>query len=193
MKELIAFIEFSQKFALIERITLSLGKKRNENDAEHSFQLALSAWYLNEKDSLGLDVSRIARYALVHDLVEAYAGDTIPSYGAVTEERNTKRDREAAALARIRKEFPEASELWKWIVAYEAKEDPESNFVYALDKILPIINIYLNDGAEFEAWKVTLAMLIREKEHKVKAFPAIEKYFWELVDLLRASGKIREK
>ena len=193
MEELIGFIEFTRKFASVERIILARGKKRMESDAEHSFQLALAGWYLNEKDSLGLDCSRIIRYALVHDLVEAYAGDTIPGYGEATEDRKTKDDREAAALARIKTEFPEGKDLWNWADAYERKQDQEARFVYALDKILPVINIYLNDGTEFETWKVDLPMVIREKEQKVKNFPAVEKYFWELVELLRTSGKIREK
>ena len=193
MKDLIAFISFTQKFADVERIIFRSKGNRKESDAEHSFQLALTAWYLNEKDKLGLDVSKVIRYALVHDLVEAYAGDTIPAYGAETEDRKTKHIREEEALAKIRKEMPEAAELWKWIDSYEKREDQESKFVYALDKIIPILNMYVSGERKWDMYQVTMEMVIKEKENKVKIFPAIEKYFWDIVTLLRESGKIREK
>ncbi len=192
MKELIAFMEFTQRFADVERVIYRSKGDRKESDAEHSFQLALVGWYLNEKDSLGLDVSKIARYALVHDLAEAYAGDT-PSYGFETEEKKTQHAREEEALARIRKEFPEAGELWKWIDLYQKRADEESKFTYVLDKILPVINMYITGHKEWIGFGQTLQHMIIEKEEKIKAYPAIAKYFWEVVELLRASGTIREK
>lgn len=53
-----------------------------------------------------------------------------------------KEQREHEAMERIRTEFPQAHPLWSRVEEYEKREDEESKFVYALDKVLPVINIY---------------------------------------------------
>lgn len=193
MEELLKFIRFTQAYNEIARIIYRSPKNQKESDPEHSYQLGLVAWYINEKEKLGLDVGKFLRYAIVHDLVEAYAGDTTPGYGEETEGTKTKHEREKASLARIRQEFPEAAAIWGWIDEYEKRADEESKFLYALDKIIPILNMIVSGEREWDEYQVTLEMVIREKKEKVRHYPIIEKYFWELVELLRASGKIKEK
>jgi 5'-deoxynucleotidase YfbR-like HD superfamily hydrolase len=80
-------------------------------------------------------------YSLAHDLVEIYAGDVL-CFDNVA--RIGKEERERSALDRIRQEinFPA---LIKYIEQYELKQDPESQFIYALDKIIAPLNIINND------------------------------------------------
>jgi putative hydrolase of HD superfamily len=114
-----------------------------ENDVEHSYHLAMMAWYLNDSCDLNLDTDRLIKYALLHDLVEAYVGD-VSAFDTVG--RRGKHEREAQALTRFSKEFPEIQEMSPYIAGYMQHLDPESRFVYALDKLMPMIMIYLDNG-----------------------------------------------
>ena len=120
----------------------------------------------------------------MHDLVEVYAGDT---YFYSTDEAHVagKHEREEDARQRIEKEFPEFADLHIVISEYEKRKDPESRFVYALDKIQPVVNIYLDNGRLWKERHVTLAMLIEKKKDKVLLSPEIEEYFNELVVILK--------
>lgn len=63
--------------------------------------------------------------------------------------------------------------------------DPESKFVYALDKVVPVLNIYLDKGRTWQKNGVTLQILIDAKESKVAASPEVANYFQELITLLK--------
>jgi hypothetical protein len=129
----------------VERSSLVPDEKRCENDAEHSFALGLAAAYLAPLIDETLDSGLIAKYALIHDLPEIYSGDV--SVYADPAERAGKARREDRARARIEEEFGAAfPELADDLRRYRAQSDQESQFVYALDKLLPHINVLLADA-----------------------------------------------
>ncbi len=125
----------------------------------------------------------LIKYALVHDFVEVYAGDTY-FYRRSEKEEKDKNKREGDARERLIKEYPEFKEFCDLMTRYELREDDESRFVYALDKILPILNIYLDGGRSWKADNVTLDMLITGKKDKVAVSNEIKPYFDELVEIL---------
>jgi putative hydrolase of HD superfamily len=138
-------IEFSKlilKFQDVQR-AFYLPRGNPENDVEHSYHLAMMAWYLNGTGKLGLSTDRIIRYALVHDLVEAYVGDVHAFDEAA---RIGKFERESAAIEQFAVDFPEAINMVPIMRAYMRHEDQEAKFIYALDKLMPMIMIYLDDG-----------------------------------------------
>lgn len=193
LQRLIDYIELTHRFQRIERRVSRVGEERFENDAEHSYQLAMAAWYLNEADGLGMDTGKLLRYALAHDFVEVYAGDTF-AYTRDAQARATKAAREEAAAARLRAELPAFSDLHDFVHAYEAHADREARFVYALDKILPTINIYLDSGRDWHTDLITLDMIRAYKTSKVAVSPEIVPYFEELMGLLVAQpGLFPEK
>ncbi|MDB5237439.1 MAG: metal dependent phosphohydrolase, putative hydrolase of superfamily, partial [Parcubacteria group bacterium] len=114
---------------------------------------------------------------------EVYAGDTY-IYGNA-EELASKHEREAAAAQRLAEEFPDFPDLHELIETYEKREDAESRFIYALDKLQPVLHIYLDDGATWKETGVTLAMAIENKTPKIAVSPEIAAYFDELLVLLR--------
>lgn len=184
LDSLLRFTSLIHQFAHVERKILGTGMERNENDAEHSFQLALTAWYLNDHHTLGLDSDKLLKYALVHDFVEIYAGDT----DAFTRDhtlRSSKQVREHAAAERLKKEHPEFPEMHGAITAYETREDRESKFIYTLDKLLPMMNTYLDDGRSWRRDAITLDMILDYKTEKMKLSPKIEAYFHALVKTVR--------
>lgn len=160
------------------------GEDRMENNVEHSYKLAMLAWYFISTDNLKLDLGLAIKYSLVHDLVEVYAGDTY-TYSTDDEFKNSKKEREAKALKQLEAEFTEFPELIKLIEKYEDKTDPESLFIYALDKIEPIINIYLDGGKTWRNNKITLEMITENKMSKVENCPEVKKYLEQLLELIK--------
>ena len=103
-----------------------------------------------------LDKGKIAQYALVHDLVEGYAGDTPNFHSQNTELLKEKEKKEQAALDRIAEEFEDS---FPWILdairKYEKLEEPEARFVKAIDKLMPKITNMLNFGGSYKKFNKT--------------------------------------
>ena len=108
-----------------------------ENDAEHSWALALLACALAPQINPKLDIGKVAQFAIVHDVVEVYSGDVsaMDSQAANSSERKI---REAAALERIQSDFSYMPWIAETIKEYESFSSEEACFVYALDKFMPV-------------------------------------------------------
>lgn len=157
--ELFKFISFLHQSVNVKRSTKIKGRGSFENNAEHSYQLALIAWYFIDYYKMDLNKELVLKYALAHDLVEAYAGDTDPHIHR-KEFRASKQEREHKAQEKIKKEFSGFGGLTNTIENYEKRKDPEAQLVYALDKLTPVINTYLagdayyqKQGVSFDGWK----------------------------------------
>lgn len=192
MDELLKFSALIQSFKAVRRKVVLAKESREENDAEHSFDLALTAWYIATVERLPLDMELVFKYALVHDLVEVYAGDTpaVQKGGEYDEQRNSKEKREAEAADRLQKEFPEFPEMHDLILGYDARQNEESRFVYALDKIIPLLSVYLDGGYSWNLHNIQLEDLIENKKDKIAQSAPIKKY-WDLI--IERLKKEREK
>jgi 5'-deoxynucleotidase YfbR-like HD superfamily hydrolase len=108
--------------------------ERNETDGEHAFILAMVAITIAQKMNLPLDHGKIARYALIHDLVEAHAGD-VSAIKYTDEDQAIKVDREREAFLVIKDRYAKnAPWIPELIEKYDDKADEEARFVYAVDK-----------------------------------------------------------
>lgn len=185
LEKLLGFAKMLNLLQAVERVIRVKDSDRWENDMEHSYHLAMLAWYIVDSQKLALNREKVFCYALAHDLVEVYAGDTYvfsddPALLA------SKGEREAQAAKRLEKEFSEVPEMHEAIQHYVAKDDAESRFVYALDKIEPLVKMYLDGGRTWREKNVTLEMLYEIKKDKVALSPEIKKYFDEFMALLRS-------
>ncbi len=145
----IAFILELDKLKNIYRQTLVLHEDRQENDAEHSFHLAVMACILAEHAREKVDVLHVMKMVLMHDVVEIDAGDT---YCYDEAGNQTKAERERKAADRIFALLPEEQSreyrgLWE---EFEARETPEAKFANALDRIHPMLLNYTKGGI---SWK----------------------------------------
>ena len=181
-QNILRFVEFLNKFRLVTRDLLANGTDRFENDVEHSYMLTMLADYIISTDNLSLDRHKVMMYCLVHDMLETYAGDT--AFFADESRRNSKHDREVQSLQRIESEFSEYKDLISIIKEYEDKSNEEAKFVYALDKICPSIQIYLDGGKWFKESGLTLEALKENKHSKVSVSPIVEKYWEEFLKIL---------
>lgn len=188
LENLMGFVKFTHLVQQVERVVLVNGQERWENDAEHSFQLTFIAWYIAENEKLNLDLSKVLYLALAHDVLEAYAGDTY--IYASPEILATKKKREQEAVKLIKQNFPHFPSLSEIITEYEIRQTPESKFVYVLDKLLPIINIYLDGGRTWQQKGITLEKMLKVKTEQIALFPDLVPYYEELVAILREKGEL---
>lgn len=146
----IAFIAECDKLKEIFRQTINSQSRRPENDAEHSWALCLCVIVLAEHANVpNLDVLRVLKMGLIHDLVEIDAGDT---FAYDTAAAANQHDREARAADRIFGLLPasqsaEFRALWD---EFEARATPEAKFAHACDRFQPML---LNARTEGGSWR----------------------------------------
>jgi 5'-deoxynucleotidase YfbR-like HD superfamily hydrolase len=158
-----------------------------ESDSDHTVMLGWLAPALAQRCFRGLDVGLVAQFALIHDAVEVYAGDTqtlrIDGAG-----REAKKAREQAAADRI---FDEFYNTLPWfphmIYRYEKQDEPEARFVRGLDKCLPKI-VHLLDGCkglhEFGISREELAQTLADQHVDMQG------YVGEFTDLLDVRAEL---
>jgi 5'-deoxynucleotidase YfbR-like HD superfamily hydrolase len=144
---LLALGELTVRFAAVERAPRYPDSHR-ENDAEHSYHLAISAVELAADYYPELDVGLVAQYSLVHDLPESQVGDTW-TFGISEKDRTKKELAEAKATKILLKNLPPHTA--QLLERYEQQVEPEARFVRLVDKLLPaIINIMAGDAITFK-------------------------------------------
>lgn len=182
LEHIIKFTNFINEFRDIERAILLKDSDQLENDVKHSYQLAMLGLYMASALKLPLNIDKVIRLSLVHDLVEVYAGDT---YVHDPDRRATQAQREAEALVKLEEEFTDFPEMIEAIKEYETRSSEEANFVFALDKVVPVINIYLDNGRLWHKRGVTFEQMAAVKVGKVSAHPEVQKYYDMLAEILK--------
>ena len=178
LQQQMEFIHEVDKLKKIGRQSYLTDSSRKENDAEHSWHLALMAILLSEYAPEDVDVLRVVSMVLIHDLVEIDAGDT---YAYDTEGNKSKRQREEKAADRIFNILPKdqakkVRDLWE---EFEANETPEANFANALDRTQPIM---LNHASQGKAWAehgVALSQIMERNVNIPKGAPKLWDYTYE--------------
>ena len=171
------------------RQTLLIQDRRQENDAEHSWHLALMAVLLAEHAAVEIDLPRVVKMVLIHDLVEIDAGDTF----AYDEEAHAdKEDRERAAADRIFSLLAsdQATELRALWDEFEARETGDSRFAAALDRLQPLLLNYHAGGDTWRQHDVRRDQVVARNRHIEDGSPALWAYASDLIDRAVAEGKL---
>jgi putative hydrolase of HD superfamily len=182
------FIAEIDKVKQVVRRTLLVDGSRLENDAEHSWHLAVMAVLLAEYAAgPGVDAARVVRMVLVHDLVEIDAGDT---YCYDAEANLGRESRERAAAERIFGLLPadqaaEVRALWE---EFEARETPEARFAAALDRFQPLYHNFLTEGRQWRKYGVTRGMIMQRNAPIADGAPGLWQEAVTMVDLAVERG-----
>ena len=173
-KKQLDFILEIDKEKEIYRQTHLLGYKRQENDAEHAWHMAIMIYLLKEYANEEFDVAKAMMMALIHDIVEIDAGDT---YAYDTKNLETQKEREEKAAERIFGLLPEEQkqELKGLFEEFEACESSEAKFARVMDNFQPIL---LNDSNNGEDWKVH-KIKKSQVENRQKSSQLGSKDIWE--------------
>ena len=166
MKKQMAFaLEMDKVKNIFRQTHLSL-RGRNENDAEHSWHMAVMAYLLKEYANEEVDIAKVMLMCLIHDIVEIDAGDT---YAYDEEGLKTQKAREDAAKERIFSILPEEqkAEFTALFDEFEAYETAESRFVHAIDNLQPLMLNNSNDGSDWREHEVT-AEQVYTRQRKTK-------------------------
>lgn len=162
----LAFVLEIDKVKTVLRQTHLTQHGRRENDAEHSWHMAVMAYLLREYANEPVDIAKVMLMCLIHDMVEIDAGDTY-AYDAAG--LHTQKQREEAAKQRIFSLLPleQAAELTALFDEFEECQTPESRFVHAMDRLQPLLLNDSNGGSDWQEHKVT-AEQVYERQQKTK-------------------------
>lgn len=150
----IEFIVELDKMKNILRQTTLIDKSKRENDAEHSWHISVMAMILSEYANEEIDVCKVIKMLLIHDLVEIYAGDT---FCYDVEGNKDKRERELKAADRIFGILDEdkGMELRKLWDEFEEMETKEALFAASMDRLQPFFNNYFSGGGTWKKFDVS--------------------------------------
>lgn len=162
----ISFIKEIDKLKYIQRKTSLFNSTRNENDAEHSWHLAMMALVMSEQSNEKVDLLKVIKMLLIHDIVEIDAGDTF-LFDTKKDHNNT--EEELLAANRIFGLLPEdqAKELIAIWEEFEAAVTAEAKFAKAMDRLAPMMQNDSNDGGTWKEFDVPYETVIEKKE-KIK-------------------------
>lgn len=164
---------------------------RNENDAEHSWHMAIMSYFLQEYSNEKVDIARVMIMCLIHDIVEIDAGDT---YAYDSEGIKTQKSREKLAKERIFSLLPadQKKEFVSIFDEFEENQTPEAKFAHAMDNFQPLILNNSNDGGDWREHNVT-AKQVYGRQSKTKAG---SKKLFEITDMILQenirNGNIKE-
>lgn len=163
LSQQIAFILEVEKLKTVLRRTLLLDRSRVENDAEHTWQLALMAMVLSEHSREKVELVRVLKMLLIHDIVEIDAGDTF-AYDTVL--AASQAERELKAAERIFALLPEdqAREFRALWDEFEAKASAESRFANAMDRLQPLLHNFFTEGGTWSAGGITAKSVERRMQ-----------------------------
>ena len=185
----LAFILEADKEKEIYRQTHLTGYKRQENDAEHAWHMAMMIYLLKEYANEEFDVAKAMMMAIIHDIVEIDAGDT---YAYDAEAIASQTQREEAAAKRIFGLLPEEqkNEMIALFHEFEANETPEAKFAHVMDNFQPLILNEANDGADWRAHSVKKSQVIKRQQKSRLGSVEIWEYTKKLIDKNVEKGHI---
>ncbi len=160
----IDFIIETDKLKQVIRQTALTDASRQENVAEHSWHISLMALLLAEYSKSAIDVLKVLKMLLIHDLVEIDAGDT---FLYDEDKNNDKSERERVAAKRIFGMLPDDQaanyiSLWR---EFEEEVTPESRFAKAVDAMHPVLLCYYNRGWSWKKHNLSMSTVIEKKAH----------------------------
>jgi putative hydrolase of HD superfamily len=187
----LAFIVEIDKLKTVLRRTMLTDQSRRENSAEHSWHIALMAVLLHEHAGEAVDLMRVIKMLLVHDIVEIDAGDTF-AYDATG--RLDKEERERRAADRLFALLPDdhAQELRSLWDEFEENRSPEACFANALDRLQPLLQNLHSKGGTWRSHGITLEQVIERMQPIQNACPAIWPWVEDSLRNVWVNGKVRE-
>jgi len=153
LRKQVAFIKEIDKLKYIQRKTKLFNSDRHENDAEHSWHLAMMTIVLASHSDKPIDVLKVVKMVLIHDIVEIDAGDTF-IYDNVKNHTNT--DEELLAAKRIFGLLPE-EQAQEFIAIWQEFEDgitDEAKFAKTMDRFEPLLQNTSNNGGTWTEFNV---------------------------------------
>jgi putative hydrolases of HD superfamily len=191
LEQQMRFILEMDRLKGVLRQTATLGGVRQENSCEHSWHIAVMAPLLAEYANEKVDVARVVKMLLIHDVVEIDAGDTF-CYDEVA--NRDKAEREQRAADRLFGLLPsdqskELREIWE---EFEAFETPEAKFANSLDRLQAMMLNHYSDGASWRKHGISSARVLQRNEAIGRGSRRLWEYARDLVHDAVKKGFVKE-
>lgn len=186
------FIVEIDRLKNVVRQSALVDRSRQENDSEHSWHIAVMAFLLADYANSDIDILKVLKMTLIHDLVEIDAGDTF-AYDEVN--ARTQNDRETKAAKRVFGLLPgdQREELYSLWNEFESKSTPEARFAVAVDKLQPLILSYNNKGWSWERHGVVRSQIVGEKRVIAEGSKKLWEVAQELIEASVGEGFLEDK
>ncbi len=184
----IGFIREIDKVKEIFRHTSLFDGSRRENDAEHSWHLAIMAIVLAEHANEPVDISKVVKMVLIHDIVEIDAGD----YIVYTDKKSEKEEKERKAAERIFGILPDEQrkEFFRLWCEFEKRETAEAKFAAALDRIEPLLQNYYNEGDTWIKYDIKFEQIINANKHMEEGSSNLWEFAKDMIEESKDKGYI---
>ena len=192
LKKQMEFLLEMDKLKFINRQTYLSDSVRKENDAVHSWHLALMAVLLAEHADEEVDLLKVITMVLIHDLVEIDAGDT---YAYDEAGKQTQRAREEKAADRIFGMLPKDQgenfrALWEEFDAYET---PESKFAHVCDNVQPLMLNHATDGKSWRERGIKRSQVEKRNSRVGESSQTMKTYIEEILDKNVEKGNLKNE
>lgn len=188
----IAFIKEIDKIKYIKRRTKLFNSDRNENDAEHSWHLAMMAMVLSNYSDTKIDLLKVIKMVLIHDIVEIDAGDTF-IYDQNKDHDNTEEELKAAHRVfgiLPKKQAAEFIEIWS---EFEDGESNEAKFAKSMDRLEPLLQNTSNNGGTWKEYGVKYQRVHDKKKVIKQGSTELWNYAEKLIDDSVKSGILKKQ
>ena len=177
----IEFIREIDKLKYIFRKTKLINNDRPENDAEHSWHLAMMAIVLAGHANEPIDLEKVMKMVLIHDIVEIDSGDV---FAYDTTKSHDNFDEELKAARRIFGILPEeqAEEFINLWIEFEEMKTPESKFARSLDRLEPLLQNASNNGGTWREFDVKYDQVMEKKQVIKDGSEELWKFAENLID-----------
>lgn len=189
LQKRVQFIETLDRLKNVLRQNLLMDGSRRENSGEHSWLLATSVYIFKDSANVPINVERTMAMALIHDIVEIYAGDAIV-YDNVANASKFERESEAIAKLTALLPSPQGEEVKSLWLEYEEQVTSEAQYLYALDRLLPIL---ANSKTNWHTWrlhKISKEQVLSKVSEVPKIAPQIYEFMMKMVDDAVAAGAL---
>ena len=175
------------KMTSVYRRTMLIDGSRRENDAEHSWHIAVMALLFKEYAIEPVNIERAVKMCIVHDLIEIYAGDT---FAYDTTANKDKAEREAAAADKLFSHLPpeQGSEIRLLWEEFDEMKTPDSKYAACMDRLQPFLHNTLTEG---HTWKEgnTNRAAVEKRMSIIKDFmPEVYKWIDQNLDIAIERG-----
>lgn len=177
LQQQLDFLIELEQLKLVLRRNMTVDRSRYENSAEHSWHVATMALVLSEHADQDIEIKRVLKMLLLHDVVEIYAGDTWLYATA-----DGQQQKESEAAVKLFAMLPEDQgrrmfELWE---EFESGVTAEALFARAIDALQPLLNHFVSGSADSDEEKPLLADVLKRKQVIAQSSSRL----WEVAQLL---------
>ncbi|EGQ8961642.1 HD domain-containing protein [Vibrio parahaemolyticus] len=148
-KQLALLIELDKLKSVLRRTRVKSAEGRLENSGEHSWHVALMAVLMEEHANAPVDICRVMKMLLIHDVVEIDAGDTF-AYDIAASKEQAEKEIQAAERLFVMLPTDQGQELLALWLEFEAAQSDDAKYAKALDRLIPMLLNYHNNG---QSWK----------------------------------------